>query len=1056
MKKNILLYIIAVLGIFSCQQEEYNTGLDGREVQIGDQIKMNFSLFASGFNSISSRMDADRESLWDIVWVAQYDSNGDLVGTPRSYSETDLTLDITVKPDKNTFYFITNTPDNPFEIPGSSGQYYNDTTELERSVYTPSNITYYEDSQAKLVMVGKWQGELVEPVVSGSDQTKLILREIVAYVHRLTAKVNIIVEAALESGFQNQTISIEKIQLCGVPKSATFLNGSKTETVDDVDNFAEEVFTAPTEGFRYQSKSYYVLENMHGSVTNDDPAKKGNFAPKDAQGNDLSTYVKIRATLDDGNNNGAVDFRVYLGGNDRNNFDIIRNYHYTITIRILGVNNVETDVRIESTEDLYQFQIQTPDGSAATNRTSETRTIDPDKEFWGWDGSYTSGKSTDHLNIHTNNDLQWVLNSMAVTTTPSNSAYQWNNLKIQYCPNEEDWTDNSNWIDLAIGGSPAPSGAKIRVHTGMNNSSYVRTVTFTFKLYGVQSNVTRQWVVSQRRPEVAFSLPTYSFFQAPAGVYSVAVRSSGTFWKFKSNNSTAITFVGTIGDDGFSSDPDYWQTGHGMVLFRVTAHPGISGNDSHRALGDVFIESKSDITATESIEWKTTVSQLPSVDMLLATSSETATRRFAYDYSSNALFTTAVGYRISIPWAINMVSGVGSEDVNYEKNKGLIGTTSPVTGKENTLTMFNKMDETAAQRLLDLIGDPSLPADINKNSAPIFSPAGICMAMNENFIDINDTSNPDYKWYLPSRNEALMDTFNSMLQLKNGGNGTRAGSIWTSTTLPSTTDTQSAYFAGSGVDVSANHSVTSMVRCIRKNENVQGLSYPHMRNENGVPVIVVREDGKGFVHTYRDRPTITPTPEGFYSERYYYIDYPLRFIAPNYAPARDGSGPIQTEDLTLSPKFQVAKTDLPGNWRWFEASGWAEDLSFNAMALTGCNNYSETGDGGRVYDGWRLPTEMELRMIGLLGGGTSAGPAQQYILQNGGTNFTDIPEFTLLSGSYWGGSEYISGKEKNTRAVYVNIYDLKNIDSPLRGSAQYRNGIREYRYKVRCVRDIKN
>lgn len=1040
MKRNsILLYLIGLIALSGCQQEVFDNVNDNlKEVKEGDLVKLDFSLVTSDFSTVSTRMTTEQENQWDVVWVAQFDSNGDLLAPPKQYPNSAEKIDIVAVSGQNSLYFITNVTENPFIT--TEGTNITNLSDLNNCRYVIDNINYF-DNATKLVMVGVWNGEFIGGSTTPGDNPQLLLNEIVVYAKRLTSKINIVVNASLPNvTFLNKEIIINSLQLCGIPLTSTYVPGSAITSGADAKDFETETFTDSEKGrVTYTSKSYYVLENMQGTAENDQGAPmKGAFAPKDSEGRDMGTYVKIRAFINDGKYTGNVDYRVYLGKDADKNFDIERNYHYTITINIQGKgpDDISTDVRIESIDDLHQIQLQMPNGGAATNRASELCNIDANKGFWGWDG-VGSGTSKDHLIVHTDGTA-WTLDSLFYSTTPSNTSYVWDNLSLEYSIVEGQWHP-------VVKGEPAPSGAKIRLITDENKTSYDRTATFWLKLHNVDNNTIREWRVRQYKAASAFNVPAYSFFPGKAGVYALAIRSGGaTTWKYdtKTANDNTLKFIGTVGADGFKNDANAWQQGHGAVLFEVKERGNFTDINAYRGLGKVTMIYKSSEEETNTLSFVANLYQLPTAQHMLTTLNAPTGTRFAYEYSSDPLFTTVVGISFNTPWAINMLDG---DDTKYDDNKGLIGTTSPVTGKENTLQMFNKMDKLSAERL------SAVPSSINVKGTPVFSPAGICMSLNEEYWEIEDVNDSRYEWYLPSRNEALMDALTSMLGLLNGGNGTRTN-IWSSTVPASTTKESSAYFAGMSVDVSSTYSVVAGVRCIRrKKENeISPITYPSLRNVANTPVIVIRENGKGFVDRYRTKPATSKT------ERYYHVGYPLRFTSFGYAFAEDGKGPIHTLDMALSPKFQVAKQDVPGSpMIWYVASGWLDNLNFNELANpeTGCQSYVEVGSDGTVYDDWRLPTEIELRVIGLLGGGTSAGAAQQYILQRGGVNFTDIPGFKLMNGNYWAGTEFISSKEENERASYVGIYDLKDLDSPLRGSAYNRT---KTSYKVRCVRDIKD
>lgn len=1042
MKRNcILLYLFGLLALMGCQQAEFETKDTGfMKVNEGDAVDLGFSLITSDFNEVSTRMSTEDENRWDKVWVAQFKPNGDIAGAPRMYTNSDENIIVEAASGENTFYFITNVDSDPFVNAQNIG--ITNITELKDCVFSIGDLNHF-DTASKLVMVGVWKGPLVEEVLKPGDATQLVLRKIVVFAKRLTSKINIIVEADLTTvTFLNKQIYIEKLQLCAAPLQASYGEGSNVSSADLVKDFDEETFTSQGPSGVYASKTYYVLENMYGDAPNTEGAKKkGNFAPK-ADGKDLATHVKIRAFIDDGRGTGSVDYRIYLGKDADKNFDIERNYHYTITIKIHGRGDITTDVRVESVDDLHELLYVRPDNNPATTRYSETRPITAEEEYWGWTKAVTNS-STDHLRVHTDG-VDWTLASMTYTTAPANSSYVWNDLAMEYsAPGTDTWA-------TVVAGNPIPSDSRIRIKTGINYTASVRTVTFRVKLHGVANSIEREWKVEQAKSDSQFNMPNYSLVPAAAGVYAMAVRAAGpTMWRFTSKTSNQITFKGTVGANGFKSGQSEWQQGHGAILFEVTDRGNFTNSYATRDLGNVNVEFKGSEEETPT-PFMARLFQLASAEKMLQTLDVPTSRRFAFNYSSHSLFTTVVGFQYNggtanptIHWALNMLDGPGT---NYRTDNKLVDVPSPVTGKENTLEIFNKMDKKAAEVLA------TVPADPGVVGTPIFTPAGICMSLNEEYWDIQSVDDPRFQWYLPSRNEALMDAMASMLQPYNGGNGVNS-TIWTSTSP--TGSAVNAYFAGSGVDVSSNYSATSAVRCIRKKTGteVPDLAYPYVKNVANTPVVVTREDGKGYVDRYRDIPSpIVP------STRYYHIGYPLR-LSPPYGLAPDGDGPMGTRQWTLAPKFQVAKKDVSASSLWYEACGWDSNefplvgnytQEYNNLASTGCETYTETDANGVTYTDWRMPTEMELRIMGLLGAGTSAA-GKDKILQKGGVAFSDIPGFTSMNGGYWSGTEYQTTTEVGSRANYVSIYDLNTTNAPLGGTATNRKSTT---FKVRCVRDV--
>lgn len=102
------------------------------------------------------------------------------------------------------------------------------------------------------------------------------------------------------------------------------------------------------------SKSYYFMENMQGrnnAVTSPNGRIQAN-APT------YSTYLWIRIER----NMKYIDYRVYLGENDTNDFNISRNTNYNYNIVILGEN--PTDLRVSTTSIIFHSgNFDNPNGS---------------------------------------------------------------------------------------------------------------------------------------------------------------------------------------------------------------------------------------------------------------------------------------------------------------------------------------------------------------------------------------------------------------------------------------------------------------------------------------------------------------------------------------------------------------------------------------------------------------------------------------------------------------------------------------------------------------------
>lgn len=148
-------------------------------------------------------------------------------------------------------------------------------------------------------------------------------------VTRLLAKVdfNITVDPAFAPNF-----TLEYMELLNINNKISLYADSKL--TNGAINYPKEVVTGTA-----VSKSYLLHENLQGvnsSITDQRHKTSGN-APSDK-----CTHLHIR-----GYSNGAkVDYYIYLGANNTNDFNLKRNHHYIVNTTILGVDDIDNRVSV--------------------------------------------------------------------------------------------------------------------------------------------------------------------------------------------------------------------------------------------------------------------------------------------------------------------------------------------------------------------------------------------------------------------------------------------------------------------------------------------------------------------------------------------------------------------------------------------------------------------------------------------------------------------------------------------------------------------------------------
>lgn len=984
-----------------CSEERFTSD----NISEGTPVRARLNIVSSDFSIVQTRLTEDEESEWKNVWIGQFDTNNNLVAsTVNEYLQTDGNFVVNLVSGINTkVYCVVNVSKNPFLDPEG-----NQTTDLINNIdaffdniYEPSSIHGITDGN-QLAMMGYWTGNI-------SSATNINDLEI--YVKKLAAKLKVVVKAdqTKMGNYYLSYLRVKKVQLCAVNRKTTFGNGYKAFQAGDVDDFEPVTVTQNTDMssesvLYYETPDMYLLENMQGelasSAISDD--EKNLYAPTVGEDKkDLASYILITAEIDDGKNKGEVIYKVYLGENARTNFDVIRHTYYTVTVTLEGAGEVSTDIRADR-DGLYALQFQKLNGTPATTRQSETIYLRDNVTVWG-EGTATN--STSMLKVFSGNSTwSFKLENTATNGVPTGGT-PWGQLSYS--------TNNGNtWTAAGFTGSALPSNARIRITMDANPS-----VTTTKALSIIISNdanpsLTREWRL-QQLPKPAFITPEYTFFTSEAGIYTVPVRAveNTMEWKVESvTSSNYYTLEGILDKDGNRvEDITQYTTGHGTILIRATANtstiPFRSGNIVVR-----YRQAELDNDTTKNLPLR----QYAPYERIFNSSVS-----YLYKYSSNPMFDSFLAMGTSISWAYNLLE----ENMDYMTDESKIGAHSTINGKENTLKVFQKIDQ--------YVLPSNLPADIKPS---VITPAGICMMMNENYQNITSPDDPNFQWYLPARYHALMDATSVMLGFAGVASGVN-NTLWSSTTHPTsssyTEERYSAFFGGNSVDVSATYNAQHRVRCIRDRKLTPGeVTYPYLKNENGNPVVVVREEVDGVIKGYN----------GNYTSTGFTIGKPDRFTFAGSPASPAGLGPTMPRETKLSPKFQVAREDVAVN-SWQSGAGWNTSATDIASPTTGCMSYTEGG-----FNDWRIPSEMELRIIGLLGGSNHANIP---VMQNSSTRFSQFPGFTRLYASYWANKEHPdtnNGVTVYNRAAYVTI------NNNIAGTAA--NKITTTTYRVRCVRDV--
>ncbi|MDP3437773.1 MAG: DUF4906 domain-containing protein, partial [Bacteroidales bacterium] len=247
--------------------------------------------------------------------VLVYDSTGEK--RYHGYSANSGNIDIDVPLGEITVAVIANSP------------------EIEQSFYTKIDSLW---SARTSIMHSQTNGVLYTGFVNiniTENQNSLSV-----LLKRVVAKVTILFNRNQLN--DNVSIDITKIQLKNVPASVR-LFGSNTPGLSQIISEGDYITTNLEPANHETASAIYLFENMQGDIgTNSTPSLK--YAGTKS---DICTYLEITANYTSPAKTGVIKYRSYLGENNTNNFDVIRETHYKETILFTGSSINESSWRVD-------------------------------------------------------------------------------------------------------------------------------------------------------------------------------------------------------------------------------------------------------------------------------------------------------------------------------------------------------------------------------------------------------------------------------------------------------------------------------------------------------------------------------------------------------------------------------------------------------------------------------------------------------------------------------------------------------------------------------------
>ena len=361
--------VAMVLLLAGCSQET----VIAPDTQTGGEMQIKLTPDFAREVEVKSVDNANETSIYS-VWVIQLKGNDVLTGTDggrlaERFSGEDLkdgeegskliTTSIDVTADK--VYFIANVPESvSFSDVKTKSE-----IEAEFAAVTDESSLA---GAGGIVMSGAWKAGGSTSITEGVD------------LHRAVAKVTLNLKASLTNA--NESFALASVQVKKVPKRLQYfrdpdeciikdnsqvypaLNLIESDTmsyqVDEPEGKTalwtdaglqwmptgsqaiegKELTTGVTETFWW-----YLPENARGKGTGTTQEEKdGKHAPDGCEG-EYCTYVLVRGYYKHYNGLvSQVDYKIYLGENNTDDYNIIRNTHYNVTATIKSASAIDTRI----------------------------------------------------------------------------------------------------------------------------------------------------------------------------------------------------------------------------------------------------------------------------------------------------------------------------------------------------------------------------------------------------------------------------------------------------------------------------------------------------------------------------------------------------------------------------------------------------------------------------------------------------------------------------------------------------------------------------------------
>ena len=336
---NVFFVLSVILSLAGCTRDDLQDNSTETIVEM-NLLPMQLSTVTLDSKSVGEIIDEGTDADYTVAdfWFFEYDAGGNLVGTPRYYETDDydsigsLPVSVILPTSSGIIYkaiVVANTHDSLF----LSGISYNTLTALKASTAkVRSSADLYQG--ADLLMNG------VAEILSSTTSVD-------CFLYRNVARISLAIRNEKSSG-----IIINSVQVMNVPDRLFYVDQFHADATIFPDLSSSKFENLEKDELNLQEGNevqllYYLPRNTQGTNNSITEAGKNVNSPA------CATYIEVLATRTVSPHT-PVRYRFYPGANNYNDFNIVPNHTYEITLDF----SIFGDANDSRVEDLSSTKLQ--------------------------------------------------------------------------------------------------------------------------------------------------------------------------------------------------------------------------------------------------------------------------------------------------------------------------------------------------------------------------------------------------------------------------------------------------------------------------------------------------------------------------------------------------------------------------------------------------------------------------------------------------------------------------------------------------------------------------